>query len=211
MKSAPYHPASNGLAERAVQTFKESIQRLPTMDSFETRLSKFLLWYRLTPHSTTGVPLSELLLGRVLRSLLDLLKPNVCDKVKQKQLSQKEYHDHGAKDRQFHVGDSVFVRDFPHQKHWLPGVVAEVKGSLFYHVSLLDGRVVQRHVEHIRIRTCSSTDTNNSSNTDTEIPPVEASPHTECVPPTQEVTPAQPRQRQSNRTRAPPDYYQPTL
>ena len=110
--SAPYHPASNGLAERAVQVLKESLKRMSTSDSLETRLSKFLFWYRLTPHSTTGVPPAELLLGRIPRSILDLLKPDLADKVKHKQDSQKTAHDRGAQYREFRVGDSVFVRVF---------------------------------------------------------------------------------------------------
>ena len=42
-----------------------------------------------------------------------------------------------------------------------------------YHVSLSDGRVVRRHVEHIRIRTCDSSDQNTES--DIEIPTVDTS------------------------------------
>jgi len=37
--------------------------------------------YCLTPQSTTGVSPAELLLGRQLRSRLDLLKPNKTDRV----------------------------------------------------------------------------------------------------------------------------------
>ena len=46
--SAPYHPASNGLAERAVQTFKKFMKK-STNGSMESRVSRFLLQYRITP------------------------------------------------------------------------------------------------------------------------------------------------------------------
>ena len=57
------HPSSNGLAERAVQTFKRAIERI-SGSSIQERLSKFLMVYRLTPHTTTGVAPDELLMGR---------------------------------------------------------------------------------------------------------------------------------------------------
>ena len=57
--TAPYHPAGNGLAERAVQTFKQALKKEPTVD-LDTQLSKFLFRYRMTPHATTGIPPAEL-------------------------------------------------------------------------------------------------------------------------------------------------------
>ena len=60
--SAPYHPSTNGLAERAVQSFKQGLKRT-TGKSIQDRLSRFLFQYRTTPHSTTGVPPAELLMG----------------------------------------------------------------------------------------------------------------------------------------------------
>ena len=79
----PYHPASNGLVERSVQTFKEGLKRLKK-GSLNTRLMQFLFKYRIPPHSSTGVSLAELMYGRKLRSQLDLLKPSpteVADKT----------------------------------------------------------------------------------------------------------------------------------
>ena len=63
VKCAPYHPTSNGLAERAVQTFKEALKQGNLQDSLTTQVSRFLFQYRLTPHSTTGISPAELLLG----------------------------------------------------------------------------------------------------------------------------------------------------
>ena len=50
----PYHPSSNGLAERFVQTFKyamESSADDPT-SSIQRQIQNFLLSYRSTPHAT---------------------------------------------------------------------------------------------------------------------------------------------------------------
>ena len=42
--TAPYHPASNGLAERDVQTVKEGLRKMVD-GSLETRVSRFLFRY----------------------------------------------------------------------------------------------------------------------------------------------------------------------
>ena len=60
----PYHSASNSLAERIVQTFKQAMRR-SNNDGFPLhhRLANFLLKYRTTPHTTTNMSPCELLMG----------------------------------------------------------------------------------------------------------------------------------------------------
>ena len=74
--STPYHPQSNGEAERLVQTFKNALKTGKQDEgSVQTKLSRFLLSYRTTPNATTGLTPSELLLKCRIRTRLDRLKP----------------------------------------------------------------------------------------------------------------------------------------
>ena len=50
--TAPYHPSTNGEAERFVQTFKTSIQK--HKGALQKNLCNFLLHYQSTPNTTTG-------------------------------------------------------------------------------------------------------------------------------------------------------------
>jgi transposase InsO family protein len=89
LTSAPYHPASNGLAERAVQTVKEGMKKMS--GPLEVRLSRFLFKYRVTPQATTGIAPAELLMGRRLRTHLDLLYPTLQETVRNQQRKQQEH------------------------------------------------------------------------------------------------------------------------
>ena len=84
VKTAPYHPSSNGLAERAVQTVKEGLKKM--QGPLELRIPRFLFKYRVTP---TGATPAELLMGRRLRTHLDLLYPTTQRRVRRQQQAQK--------------------------------------------------------------------------------------------------------------------------
>ena len=54
IRSTPYHPSTNGLAERFVQTFKRALKASEQSGRpLNYRLANFLLSYRTTPHGTT--------------------------------------------------------------------------------------------------------------------------------------------------------------
>jgi hypothetical protein len=147
IKSAPFRPATNGLAERAVQTLKQGLKKMST-GSVETKVSRVLSMYRVTPQATTGLSPAELLFNRKVRTRLDLVMPCVEGRVEQRQMQQKLHHDRLAV-RTFTVGQTVNVKNFARGSKWLPGVVVQVTGPLSYMVKLQDGRVIKRHVDHI--------------------------------------------------------------
>ena len=149
--SAPYHPASNGLAERAVQVVKNGLKKVRT-GSVNTRLAKLLFTYRITPQSTTGVSPAELLFGRRPRTRLDLLRPNTPVRVENKQMEQKLRHDRKAKCRFFSVGEPIFARNFGTGRRWLPGDIIERAGPVSFRVRLEDGRFRHCHQDQLRHR-----------------------------------------------------------
>ena len=93
----PYHPASNGAAERLVRVVKGALEKqvLQGTESItmKHRLANFLIKYRSTSHSVTGRTPAELMVKRHLRTSLTLMKPSLEQVVERKQLKQKFYHD----------------------------------------------------------------------------------------------------------------------
>ena len=204
-QTAPYHPSSNGLAERAVQSFKLALKK-NTSGTLQQRLSDFLLYQHITPHTTTGRPPAELLMGRKLRSKLDLLIPDVSIRVQLSQERQKKYHDRGTKSQEFETGDKVFVKNhLSKSPRWLPGQITQRTGPLSYVVQLHSGRTVRIHVDQIRIDTTVEEPKEIDGAWDTLVVPTEST----VQPEPSDQTP--PRQlRRSTRTRNPPDRYSPS-
>ena len=157
IRSAPYHPATNGLAERAVQTLEEALKKSDA--DMDTRIARFLFTYCLTPHATTGISPAELLLKRKPRSLLDSLHPDVTAKAQKGQERQKHFFDRNAtKPRHFQPGDSVYVENFNGSPKWISGVVSEIAGPLSVVVDIGEGRTCRRHLDHVRARRTESKD-----------------------------------------------------
>ena len=205
---SPYHPSSNGLAERAVQTFKSTVKKLE--GPMEVRLSKFLFKYRVSPQTTTGASPAELLMGRRLRTHLDLLHPDtanrVADKI-QKSASTKP-------PRRFSIGDKLYAKEFQ-SSNWLPVEVVKITGPLSYHVKTEDGLVLRRHIDHLRKR--HSDNTVELNNDDEGIMQDRFSDSTDTLPPPERPIIGETRRhlidqpvRRSTRTRPPIERYSPS-
>ena len=150
IRTAPYHPASNGAVERLVQTFKQAM-KAGEQDGFtlQHQLQNFLITYRSTPHATTGQSPASLFLGRPLRTRFDLLRPVVGERVRGEQARQKHNHDGHRHYREFPVGTHVMVKEGRDKSHWLPGTVRERRGPVSYLVELDSGVWGRRHVDHL--------------------------------------------------------------
>eukprot|EP00079_Xenopus_tropicalis_P016020 XP_004914327.1 PREDICTED: uncharacterized protein K02A2.6-like [Xenopus tropicalis] len=150
VRSAPFHPATNGLAERFVQTFKHSLKASKEPKPLQQRLDAFLLQYRNTPHSTTKEAPAMLFLHRRLRTRLDLIKPSVKQTVEQAQEVQCSYRALHAKERDFGVGDSVLVRDYRRGgEKWKTGTVSSQSGPVSYTVQVDSTQTWKRHADQM--------------------------------------------------------------
>ena len=79
LKIAPYHPPSNGAAERSAQIFKTALKKIingKVVSDLDSTPLRFTLSYRTTPHSTTGLSPAELLFNRKLNTHLNFVTPS---------------------------------------------------------------------------------------------------------------------------------------
>ena len=142
--TSPYHPSSNGLAERAVQTVKQGIAKLE--GNIHTRLNRFLLTYRITPQTSTGLSPSELLMGRRIRTCLDLIHPDTVQKVANKQQDKLKSN---GEPRKFTPGDELYAKNYSGHGKWIPVTVIQTTGPLSYKVRSQTGHVLRRHVDQL--------------------------------------------------------------
>ncbi|XP_054284384.1 uncharacterized protein K02A2.6-like [Macrosteles quadrilineatus] len=140
--SAPYHPATNGQAERFVQTVKKQLIAMENDGGdLHFKINHILMSLR-NATNATGSSAYELMFGRRIRTRLDLMKkpqdhtemPDGCTKIK----------------REFRVGDRVQVRNFGKDGKWKFGNVRRREGLVHYQIEMDNGQVWRRHINHIR-------------------------------------------------------------
>jgi hypothetical protein len=144
-RSAPFHPATNGQAERFVQTFKHFMKKNSNVPIHQ-RLCNFLLTYRNTPSVTTKRSPAELLMNRSLRTRLDLLKPDIQLRI----VKEVKVPDSRAIQHEFSVGERVRARSYNTKELWKFGFITEKLGPRHYLVKTDDQTIWKRHINQLK-------------------------------------------------------------
>ncbi|GBM26026.1 hypothetical protein AVEN_117957-1, partial [Araneus ventricosus] len=122
IRVAPYHPLSNGQVERVVQTNKDAFKRIISGD-WNQRLTSFLLTQFITPSAATGFSPAELLMKRRVRTVLDLLHPDLVENRKKKNEKMLDLRLSKGQLRSFSPNDAVYIKDNSSGQTWIPGTV----------------------------------------------------------------------------------------
>lgn len=137
---APGHAATNGLAERNVQTFKRRIKSLLSdQRPLTKKLQEILLIYRATPLNCGKSP-AELYLNREIRIRLAALRP----------LQNQANEDQQLTSRTFAEGDRVQSRVYKQSQPWALGVILKKYGTRHYLIRLDNGYIFKRHINQLR-------------------------------------------------------------
>lgn len=167
-KSPPYHPESNGLAERNVQTVKSVLSKFLLGETkqltIQQRLNKFLTQQRNSPCMSTSKTPSEMLFSYKPKILLDLINPkkvqfsldnNNQEKTNNKIVTTKEKSKKNERDKQicknFVRGDKVlFQNHFRSYVKWVPAIVLKKVSPLTFLINV-NNHVRFVHVNHLRV------------------------------------------------------------
>ena len=154
----PYHPASNGSAERAVGCLKQALYKMDApaaTPGLQAAITKFLEMYRSAPHTTTHISPHEMMKGHAPRTKFSLLKPSHVRDLEKKHQQQVLGRD-GSKSvvlRTFSVGNKVLVYNTLTHHNDI-GEIVSVQGRNTYKVRVGDREklVSADHISHTQAR-----------------------------------------------------------
>ena len=138
----PYHPRSNGLAERFVDTLKRALKKAKGTPT-DKALQQFLQVYRVTPNANTPaeLPPAQIMFARKVRSVFEKLLPRQI-KHSKKQTVSKYYV----------PGEKNYFKIFKANKtFWELGTIKKRIGNMVY---IIDGPKFshKRHLNQLRKR-----------------------------------------------------------
>lgn len=114
-------------------------------EPWSLRLPKILYGLRTTPNSINNKTPAELLNNRHFRTKFDYLNPLLSkDKPQLQELENNE----NTKVRNFEVGQTVYIKNYRGEPHWLKGVVEKKIGVCRY-VIKWNGKLLKRHINQM--------------------------------------------------------------
>lgn len=185
LHSPPYHPQSNGLAERGVQSAKDVLVKfclgrervLPLQD----KIDRYLIVVRNTPSSVTGRTPSDMIFSFKAKTLLNHLNDkkfvsemekmlNDDKKIVNGNCSDKNVEKKGHEEQKivikFQVGQRVWYRNHLKEwERWVPAIVKEVVSPLTYLIEV-KGRI--RFVQQNQLKNDKSCDKDSNTTVETE-------------------------------------------
>lgn len=147
--TAPFHPATNGQAERFVQTLKMALKKKfqnnrVHITELQKAVQQILFHYRTTPHLAVGMSPAEKMFNRKLRTRLTLLVPNRSETNRNNNIEKLR------NTREFQVGDRVECRNYYGSTKWMFGEIEKRIGFLHYMIRLDNGACWKRHIDQIQ-------------------------------------------------------------
>ena len=167
LTGAPYHPATNGAAERLIQSFKQALRK----SSFPPKeaLQEFLMQYRRIPFAS-GLSPSKLLNGRRIRTKIDTLVPSIPHLLQGRQSKQASKYSNAEDsevvskvEHHYSLGDPCYALYFGPRRdrdpRWVPAIVTKVHGTRSVNVRVIPrGPTWRRHLDQLRPRYGSDQD-----------------------------------------------------
>ena len=167
LTGAPYHPATNGAAERLIQSFKQALRKssLPPKEA----LQEFLMQYIRIPFAS-GLSPSELLNGRRIRTKIDTLVSSIPHLLQGRQSRQASKHSNAEDsevvskvEHHYSLGDPCYALYFGPRRdrdpRWVPAIVTKVHGTRSVNVRVIPrGPTWRRHLDQLRPRYGSDQD-----------------------------------------------------
>ena len=215
-KSSPYNPKSNGIAEQTVKEMKKLVHCLTKSGKIdEEEWTKAMLVYVNTPRRPLNRSPSELMFGRDVRDgisvLEDLLTPEHRQAIERRVQAIKEHQLSLEKaDRlpELTHGQRVAVQDNNTKKWSKFGNVVGKPRKRSYHVKLDSGAVVWRNRRFLKPMPMRIPTDSPRPPPMVPPPPTMSSSTTATSPGDPPTDGAQPRPRQSSRTRRKPVRFQ---
>lgn len=156
IRTAPFHPQSNGQAERFVDSFKRALLKAKGEHLTAIALQTFLHAYRITPSEVLPNHQSpaEIMFGRPLRTVFDLVRPSDQQTTHRNDSMENTFNkQHGAVKREYKSNDIVYVMDYRNPKRcWIAATVLERRGKVMYTVYTSARQIWRRHANQIRSR-----------------------------------------------------------